>query len=116
MDGTYRGKVTRTDAQGVYVEVPKLGIGVEFGPLQVLMTPFIDDMQTDAAGQHTHSVSVSVSDTYTGGGSGSGTAATAGDHRHHLTSGRIALRRGHDVLVSTVAGVKEDLVILGRIA
>jgi hypothetical protein len=30
----WRGTVTRTDADGVYVQIPQLGDGIEFGPCQ----------------------------------------------------------------------------------
>ena len=69
MDRILRGTVTRTDAQGAYVEIPKLGIGVEFGPCQVL-SPFVLDRRTELAGGHGHSVSHSM------GGSDAAAVAT----------------------------------------
>lgn len=63
MDRTLRGRVTRVEVDGVFVEVPRLGLGVEFGPCQRLV-PVVS---------------------------------------------------GDEVLVSTVAGVKDDLVVLGRL-
>lgn len=106
MDRTLRGTVTRTDGQGVYVEVPKLGLGVEFGPCQVL-TPPILNRATDLAGTHGHSVSHTM---------GGGPAETAPDHRHTLTMGRPVYRRGDAVLVTTINGVKDDLAVLGLLA
>jgi len=33
-----RGTITRITASGVFVEVPSLGVGMEFGPLEQLST------------------------------------------------------------------------------
>lgn len=47
-DRILRGTVTRIDANGVYVEVPKLGLGVEYGPCEVYEPP-ITNRRTELA-------------------------------------------------------------------
>lgn len=70
-DRTYRATITRVVAgEGLYVIVPKLGVGVEYGPCQRLSN---------------------------GGGT-------------------IGYVQGAAVLVTTVNGVPEDLVVLGTLA
>lgn len=109
-DRMLRGTVTRTDAQGAYVEVPALGLGVEFGPCQVYSAPIsmvqgpaghthTVDSTGDAVGAHQHAVTTT------------GVAAQGG----LLVHGRAALRKGDPVLVSTVNGVADDLVMVGRL-
>ncbi len=101
-DRTLRATVTKVDAQGVYVEVPKLGLGVTFGPCQVLLAPFVAD-HTGRGEGHSHS-------------DPDGNVGLESVHRHPLSGGRAAMRVGHEVLVTTVNGIKEDLVVLGRLA
>lgn len=84
MDRILRGTVTRVDSQGVYVEVPKLGLGVEFGPAEVYGLPML------------------------------GSTEPAAGHHHAVVAGQATLRPRDKVLVATVNGVKEDLVVLGR--
>lgn len=136
-DRTLRGTVTRTDARGAYVEVPALGLGVEFGPCQVLFSPWLeestdlDDLSaqtlsgsTSQDGAHAHP-SAGAHHAADPTGAHAHGAAGAHDHavtvaeaphRHHLTSGAAALLPGHQVLLATVNGIAEDLVVLGRLA
>lgn len=65
-DEIYRARVTRVAVDGVYVEVPEFGLGLEFGPLETV---------TDTA----------------------------------------VLAAGHRVVVSTVGGIPDDLVIVGSL-
>lgn len=73
-DSTYRATITRIGTDGIYVIVPKLGLGVEYGPCQRLR-----DEQT-----------------VTGGG------ATM----THYSAGQ-------QVLVTTINGIPDDLIVLG---
>ena len=84
-DATYRGTITRITGQGIFVIVPKLGSGVEYGPCLR-----ISDVRS----------------TEQGGG---------GDYWHgHGTVTRYVA--GAQVLVSTINGVPDDLVVLGVLA
>ena len=83
-DSTYAGQVTRVTGGGVYVIVPKLGQGVEYGPCKRL----VDGLSTDVAG-------------------------SPYAHSHGTVS---AYRPGTAVLLSTINGVPDDLVILGVLA
>lgn len=76
-DYTYRAVITRITAEGIWVIVPKLGIGVEYGPCQRL-----NDIQGVSTGGQT-------------------------------TTG---YAQGAQVLVSTVNGIPEDLVVLGTLS
>lgn len=109
-DRTLRGTVTRIGSEGVFVEVPKLGLGVEYGPCQVY-APAVLLGRTEEAGGHAHTFSDS-----TGTGTVAGTTSSEAAHRHELVLGRLALQVRDQVLVSTVNGVKEDLVVVGRLA
>jgi hypothetical protein len=113
----YRGRVTRITVDGVFVEVPKLGLGVEYGPCEV-MSPFVD-MQTDPDGAASHSSHLhafSASDPQGGTVSGSTDGAVISahpDHIHGLTVGSSALASGDRVLLTSIGGIPDDLVILG---
>lgn len=76
-DSTYRGQITRIDAQGIYVLVPKLGRNVEYGPCLRVR----DDQ--------------SVTD-------GSATISM--------------YQPGQHVLVQTINGIPDDLVVIGALA
>ena len=135
-DRMLRGTITRVTPTAVYVEVPKLGQGVEYGPCQVLESPFADSADpagghrmTDQAGTHAHTTPVDVAVTVTvatvdgsvssiASGSGTGTSSQPqpdSTHRHALKGGPLGLKVGQPVLVTTVNGVKEDLVVIGRL-
>lgn len=75
-DSTYRATITKVGADGIYVIVPKLGRGVEYGPCQRLR-----DEQTVSDG-----------------------SATITDYRPN-----------QQVLVSTINGIPDDLVVLGAL-
>lgn len=117
-DRILRGVVTKIDANGVYVEVPRLGQGVTFGPCQVVLAPFVNTVtaavsSTQNGGAHTHTASTSVSTV--DGATANTSIGQAPDHAHGLVGGKLALLPGHHVLVTTVNGVKDDLVVLGRL-
>lgn len=65
-DNVYRGQITRITTAGVFVIVPKLGAGVEYGPCSRL-----------------------------------------------VGSGGTFYQQGTQVLVATINGVPDDLVVLG---
>lgn len=81
MDSTYRATITRVVGNDIYVVVPKLGIGVEYGPCQYSRTL----VEVLTASNHTHNT-------------------------------RASWPVGTQVLVTTVNGVPEDLVVLGALA
>lgn len=68
MDSTYRGTITKVSGADVYVVVPKLGRGVEYGPCEKVV---------DVGGTNTKYIV------------------------------------GARVIVSTVNGIPDDLVVLG---
>lgn len=83
-----RGTITRVVGRQVYVEVPRLGIGVQFGPC-------------DVAWQSAETLE----------GSAGGPFDGAPAHTHLLP----ALAVGMKVLVSPVHGIPDDIVVLGVI-
>ena len=83
-----RGTITRVVGRTVYVEVPKLGLGVEFGPCEVAW-------QSAA----------------TESGSTGGAFDGAPAHTHPLPVPKV----GQRVLVAPVHGIPDDVVVLGII-
>lgn len=80
-DRMYRATITRATPQGLYVIVPKLGIGVEYGPCQYSRAL----LDVIAAANHDHNI-------------------------------QTVWPPGTQVLVTTVNGVPEDLVVLGALS
>lgn len=135
-----RATITRVVSGGrqVFVEVPKLGLGQEFGPCDVLWAP----ETMPAVADHTHAASAST----TVGSSGSGVASSTGaggtdghthpisssTHKHSATttvsvtgsSGTDTehthdmppLKPGMKCIVAPIHDVPDDLVVLGIIA
>ena len=95
-----RGRITRVVQGGrkAFVEVPKLGLGVEYGPCDVAWTPEFtepsDNGETGTSTSHNH-------------GEGGATA----EHRHQMP----ILEAGMKVIVSTVHDSPDDVVVLGII-
>lgn len=81
-----RGTITRVSGRQVFVEVPKLGVGMEFGPCDVAW-------QSDQT--------LPAND--------GGTGATS--HSHNLPAPAV----GQRVIVATIHGIPDDLVVLGII-
>lgn len=81
-DNTYRATITKIGSDGIYVIVPKLGRGVEYGPCQRLAA--VTDVQ-------------------------------GGDYAH--SHGTVAqYQPQQQVLVTTINGIPDDLVVLGALA
>jgi hypothetical protein len=82
------------------------------------MSPFVDT-QTELGGgashaSHLHAFSTSDPQGGTVSGSTDGTILSAHpDHIHGLTVGSTALSVGQRVLLTTIGGIPDDLVILG---
>jgi hypothetical protein len=130
-----RGKITRVLAnkRQVYVEVPKLGLGVEYGPCDVLWVPETGDADVGPT-SHDHGATATASTSVTPSvGSGgdplhthpaSATASTSVDvnvasasvgaatHSHKMPP----LTVGMKVIVATIHGSPDDVVVLGIIA
>lgn len=83
-----RGTITRVQGRKVYVEVPKLGLGVQFGPCDVAwQSEFTEVVDPDGPFQQDS------------------------PHRHALPK----LKVGQKVLVAPVHGIPDDVVVLGII-
>ena len=103
-----RGRITRVVQGGrkAFVEVPKLGLGVEYGPCDVAWAPEFtepsDNGETGSATTHDHP----------DGTAGDGTTGNAtAEHRHQMPP----LEAGMKVIVSTVHDSPDDVVVLGII-
>lgn len=115
----YRGLVTRVDALGAYVEVPKLGLGVEYGPCEIY-SPAIALSSVDSEPYTQPSSDLGTDETsstwrthdHPDFGSGGSSGLTLAQHRHQVLTGAPGVKPGVAVLVSDVAGVKDDLVVL----
>lgn len=49
-----RGTITRVEGRQVYVEVPKLGVGVQFGPCDVAWQSIETELGSDGDAAHKH--------------------------------------------------------------
>lgn len=83
-DATYRGTITRITGAGIFLIVPKLGRGVEYGPCRSIST-----------------VQPTTSE---------------GSPYAHVHATVTQYQPGATVLVSTINGVPDDLVVLGVLA
>lgn len=137
-----RGRVTRVVQGGtkVFVEVPKLGLGVEFGPCDLLWTAETADSGGELVHDHDASTTTTVAAASSGVDSPTGASNdpadvfmhthTVGDspHTHAATSATtvadadlthrhpmMKIVVGAKVIVATI-GSPDDVVVLGIIA
>lgn len=110
----YNGKVTRINGNLLYVNIPDLG--GEFGPMSYIAPDVeIGPTTSQSAGSHTHTISNDGSPTHNHGGS----TGSAGSHTHttnKTTWTAKKITKGDRVIVAQVGLVKEDLVVLGKLA
>ncbi len=83
-DSTYRATITRVTGEGIFVIIPRLGRGAEYGPCQRVND---NGARTDPA--------------------------VAGDHGSHSHVLSNLYRPNTQVLVTTVNGIPDDIVVLG---
>lgn len=86
--GAYLGKVTRVTGRTCYVEVPTLAPGLEYGPARY-PAEYAPAAETDPA-----------------------TVGDLGDHTHGLPP----LAAGDAVAVAFIAGRRDEVVVLTRLA
>lgn len=101
--GIWRATITRVDGQLVYVDVPRLAAGVEWGPCAMVAGLWTVGAVTGGvtAGEET---------------TGPASAGEAHTHEHpHTHDTGVDLAAGDRVLVAFVEGRANDLVVVGRL-